>query len=248
MSSEDIRTVVVTGGSKGIGRAVCVAFADRDTRVFFNYRTSDASARETERLVKASGGKATGVSADSSNEQEITGFFKKVIDETGRLDVLVNNAGITRDKLLVRMKNDEWNDVINSNLGGTFLCTRLAAKKMMRQRNGRIINITSVAGVAGNAGQSNYSASKAGIIGLTKSVARELASCNVTVNAVAPGFIETGMTEDIPDKNREKIMDYIPAGRAGLPEDVAHLVRFLASGNASYITGQVIHVNGGMYI
>ncbi len=248
MTSEQIRTVVVTGGSKGIGRAVCIAFAEQNTRVYFNYRTSESSARETERAVKSLGGQAIGLVADISNEQNVNDFFKKIIDETGRLDVLVNNAGIARDKLLVRMKDDEWNDVIDTNLGGTFLCTRLAAKKMMRQRNGRIISITSVAAIAGNVGQSNYSASKAGIIGFTKSVARELASCNVTVNAVAPGFIETDMTEEIPDKNREKIMEYIPAGHAGSPEDVAHLVRFIASENASYITGQIIHVNGGMYI
>jgi 3-oxoacyl-[acyl-carrier protein] reductase len=181
-------------------------------------------------------------------EEEVALFFKNILAETGRIDVLVNNAGITRDKLLLRMKENEWDDVININLKGTFHCTKAAARTMVNQRQGRIINIASIAGVTGNMGQANYAASKAGIIGLTKTVAKELAQRGITVNAVAPGFIDTDMTAVLPDKVKEVMLTQIPLGRPGKPEDVAEAVAFLASEKASYITGQVIHVSGGMYI
>ena len=248
MSNETKRIVVVTGGSRGIGRAVCLAFADPDTKIYFNFVSSDTAAEETERLVSEAGGSATGKQVDIAQETEVTGFFDHILDKTGRIDVLVNNAGITRDGLLVRMKEQDWNDVLNINLKGTFLCMKIAAKSMMKQRFGRIINLTSVVGVSGNPGQTNYSASKAGLIGLTKAAAKELASRGITVNAVAPGFIETDMTVSMSDKAKNAMLDQIPLKRAGYPEDVASVVVFLASGSASYITGQVIHVNGGMYM
>jgi len=185
---------------------------------------------------------------DVASESEVTGFINSIIKESGRIDVFVNNAGITRDSLLVRMKEKDWDAVLNINLKGAFNCTKIAAKQMMKQRSGRIINIASVVGVIGNPGQANYVASKAGIIGFTKAVAKELAARGVTVNAVAPGFIETDMTEALPEKAREAMLAQVPLGRAGTPEDVAGVVTFLASEQAAYITGQVIHISGGMYI
>ncbi|MBW1758963.1 MAG: 3-oxoacyl-[acyl-carrier-protein] reductase [Deltaproteobacteria bacterium] len=248
MSDQSKRTVVITGGSRGLGRAVCLSFAGPDTHIFFNYASSSKSADETQRLITEAGGSATGLQVNVASEKEVSDFFKKILEETGRIDVLVNNAGITRDGLLVRMKEKDWDDVLDINLKGAFNCTKIAAKSMMKQRFGRIINITSIVGVTGNIGQVNYVASKAGLIGLTKAAAKELASRNITVNAVAPGFIKTDMTASISEKVKDLMMKHVPLGRPGEPEDVAGVVAFLASESAAYITGQVIHVSGGMYI
>ena len=242
------RTVVVTGGSKGIGRAICKAFARPGTTVYFNFQSQEESGLETAREIEAAGGIPVPVRVDVASEIEVTDFFKKISDETGRVDVLVNNAGIAKDGLLLRMKEKDWDDVIRVNLKGTFNCTKAAARLMLKQRYGRVINISSVVGVTGNSGQANYAASKAGIIGLTKSAARELASRNITVNAIAPGFIKTDMTAAIALNAESDILSQIPLARFGTPEDVAGVAVFLASESADYITGQVIHVNGGMYI
>jgi 3-oxoacyl-[acyl-carrier protein] reductase len=254
MAEQNQRIVVVTGGSRGIGRAICIALAAPDTRIFFNYFSpSDpdaeaAAAAETEKLVAEAQGSAVSKSVNIAKENEVVDFFKEIIDKTGRIDVLVNNAGITKDGLLVRMKEQDWDAVLNINLKGAFTCTKIASKVMMQQRYGRIINMASVVGVTGNAGQANYSASKAGLIGLTKTAAKELASRGITVNAIAPGFIETDMTASLSEKARNAMLSQVPLGRAGQPEDIAATVAFLASESASYITGQVIHVSGGMYI
>ncbi len=254
MTKKDNYTVVVTGGSRGIGRAICMALAGPDTQIYFNYFSPTdpegemAAAAETERLVADTKGAAVGRSVNVAVEKEVAGFFEEVLGVTGRIDVLVNNAGITKDGLLVRMKETDWDVVLDINLKGAFTCTKIAAKAMMKQRTGRIINISSVVGVTGNPGQANYSASKAGLIGLTKTTARELAPRGITVNAIAPGFIETDMTASLSEKARNAMLIQVPLGRAGQPEDIAAAVAFLASENASYITGQVIHVSGGMYI
>lgn len=242
------RTIVVTGGSKGIGRAICKAFARPGTTVYFNFLSPETTGLETARDISAAGGIPVPMCVDVASEAEVANFFKKISDETGRVDVLVNNAGITKDSLLLRMKEKDWDDVIRVNLKGTFNCTKAVARLMLKQRYGRIINISSVVGVTGNSGQANYAASKAGIIGLTKSAARELASRGVTVNAIAPGFIKTDMTAEIFEKMESDILSQIPLARVGTPEDVAGVAVFLASESADYITGQVIHVNGGMYI
>jgi 3-oxoacyl-[acyl-carrier protein] reductase len=242
------RTIVVTGGTRGIGRAICLAFSEPGSSVYFNYASASAASNETEELIAKAGGCAKGMRVDVGSEKEVEEFFNKIVSDTGRIDVLVNNAGITRDGLLVRMKEKDWDDVIDTNLKGTFICTKMATKPMMRQRYGRIINITSVVGASGNPGQANYVASKAGIIGFTKAVAKELGSRGITVNAVAPGFVETDMTASLSEKVKEFMISQIPLGRAGRPEDVAETVLFLASDRASYITGQVIHVSGGMYM
>jgi 3-oxoacyl-[acyl-carrier protein] reductase len=248
------RTVVVTGASRGIGRSICLSLANPDTQIYFNYfspgnpEAEEAAAAETEKLVADLGSSADSMSVDVADAKDVEAFFEKIVDETGRVDILVNNAGITKDGLLVRMKENDWNMVLNINLKGAFTCTRLAARIMMKQRYGRIVNIASVVGVTGNPGQANYSASKAGLIGLTKTAAKELASRNVTVNAVAPGFIETDMTAALSEKARTAMLDQVSMRRGGQPEDVAAAVKFLASDDAAYITGQVIHVNGGMYM
>lgn len=254
MTEQKQRIVVVTGGSRGIGRAICIALAAPDTGIYFNYFSPSnpdaeaAAAAETEKLVADAQGFATSKSVNIANENEVVSFFQEIIDKTGGIDVLVNNAGITKDGLLVRMKEQDWDVVLNINLKGAFTCTKIAAKIMMQQRYGRIINMASVVGVTGNAGQANYSASKAGLIGLTKTAAKELASRGITVNAIAPGFIETDMTASLSEKARNAMLSQVPLGRAGYPEDIAATVAFLASESASYITGQVIHVSGGMYI
>jgi 3-oxoacyl-[acyl-carrier protein] reductase len=254
MTEQEKRVVVVTGGSRGIGRAICLSFAAPNTSIYFNYfspsdpEAEAAAAAETEKLIVEAQGFAESKSVNIVNENEVSSFFKEIIDKAGRIDVLVNNAGITKDGLLVRMKEQDWDAVLNVNLKGAFICTKIAAKLMMQQRFGRIINISSVVGVTGNVGQVNYSASKAGVIGLTKTAAKELASRGITVNAIAPGFIETDMTASLSDKARNAMLDQIPLKRAGYPKDVASVVAFLASEDASYITGQVIHVSGGMYI
>jgi 3-oxoacyl-[acyl-carrier protein] reductase len=254
MAESNARVVVVTGGSRGIGRSICQALAEPGVRFFFNYYSpadpegEKAAAAETIELLKQAGAEATGIWANVAVQSEVADFFKQVMDAAGRMDVLVNNAGITRDSLLARMKEDQWDAVLSVNLKGPFLCTQQAARVMAKQRSGSIINIASVVGVIGNVGQANYVAAKAGIIGLTKTTAREYAARGVTVNAVAPGFIETDMTAKLPEKVRESMLAQIPLGRPGLPEDVAGVVRFLASDDAAYLTGQVIHVSGGMYM
>jgi 3-oxoacyl-[acyl-carrier protein] reductase len=248
MADDIKRTVVVTGGSRGIGRAICITMARPGTHIFFNYASATLKANETIEAVQAVGAKATAVATDVSNKEEVTAFFKNIIESSGRIDVLINNAGVTRDGLLARMKESDWDQVLNINLKGAFLCMKSAVKAMMKQRYGRIINISSVVGANGNPGQANYVAAKAGIIGLTKAVAKELASRNITVNAVAPGFIETDMTDVVGEKVRATMLEQIPMGRLGSSEDVAGAVLFLASEHANYITGQVIHVNGGMYM
>lgn len=254
MQEVDKRTVVVTGGSRGIGKAICLSFARPDTRIYFNYFSpvdpdaEKAAADETEKLVADANGSAIGLSVNVASKEEVVDFFKKVIEETGRIDVLVNNAGITKDGFLVRMKESDWDAVLDINLKGAFRCIKIAAKAMMKQRFGRIINLASIVGVIGNPGQANYVASKAGIIGLTKTAAKEMASRGITVNAIAPGFIETDMTASLPEDVKKIMLDQIPLGRAGKPEDIASAVTFLASEKASYITGQIIHVSGGMYI
>ena len=253
MSEDTKRIVVVTGGSRGIGRSICRYMAGSGTQIYFNYfnpkspEVEAEMAAETEKVVAEAGGSASSTSVDVVSETDVNAFFEKIMEEAGRIDVLVNNAGITRDGLLVRMKTADWDAVLDTNLKGSFLCTRVAGKIMMKQRYGRIINIASVVGATGNAGQANYSASKAGVIGFTKTVAKELASRGITVNAVAPGSIETDMTAVLPEKARAAMMQQIPMGHIGQPEDVAAAVEFLASDGAAYISGHVIHVNGGMF-
>ena len=248
MTDGDKRTILVTGGSRGIGRGICLAFARSGNHIYFNYSSAGEAAAQTEKLVAEAGGTATGIQVNVASEKEVIGFVARALDETGRVDVLVNNAGITRDGLLVRMKESDWEDVLNINLKGTFLCIKAVTKPMMKQRFGRIINVSSVVGVSGNPGQANYVASKAGIIGLTKGVAKELASRNITANVVAPGYIETDMTANLPDKAKEAMVSQIPLGRPGTAEDIAEAVVFLASDKAAYITGQTLHVSGGMYM
>lgn len=247
-ASSEKQTIVVTGGSRGIGRAICIALAGPGATVYFNYASNRQAAAETEARVGAAGGLAVGICADIASEPAMTDFFQRILSETGRIDVLVNNAGMTRDGLLVRMKEIDWDSVMDVNLKGAFICAKIAAKSMIKQHSGRIINITSVVGVTGNSGQANYSASKAGMIGFTKAVAKELASRNITVNAVAPGYIETDMTDALSEKNKEAMLQQIPLGRFGKTQDVTAVVVFLASEAASYLTGQVIHVSGGMYM
>ena len=247
MSEEKvIRAAVVTGGSRGIGRAVCVALAKQGCNVIVNYCHGETNAQETVALCKAEGVEAVAVQADVSTAEGCKTLFDAAVSAFGRVDVLVNNAGITRDNLILRMTEADFDAVLNENLKGTFLCCKEAARRMVRQRYGRIINLSSVVALRGNAGQTNYAASKAGIIGLTKSLARELASRNVTVNAVAPGFIETDMTATLPEAVRAEMAKGIPAGRAGRPEDVANAVAFFAAEQSSYLTGQVLCADGGM--
>ncbi len=236
------KTALVTGASRGIGRAVAVALA----KVAVNYAGNDAAAEETKAAIEAAGGVAILVKADIAGSEEVEGMVRKTIEAFGRIDILVNNAGITRDGLLMRMKDEDFDAVINTNLKGVYYTTKAVMKLMMKNRYGRIINMASVVGLTGNAGQANYAAAKAGVIGFSKTVARELASRGITCNMVAPGLIATDMTKDLPEKARETMMASIPLGRAGQPEDVAQAVLFLASDNASYITGQVINVDGGM--
>ena len=238
------RVALVTGASRGIGRAVALALATEGAKVVVNYARSQAAAQAVVDQITAAGGEAISVGADVSQADEVDNLIKQTQEKLGRLDVLVNNAGITRDTLLMRMKPEDWQAVIDLNLTGVFLCTRAASKIMLKQRSGRVINLTSVAGLMGNPGQANYSAAKAGVIGFTKTVAKELASRGITVNAVAPGFIATDMTSDVKS---EDIIKFIPLGRYGRPEEVAGMIRFLAADpSAVYITGQVFNVDGGM--
>jgi 3-oxoacyl-[acyl-carrier protein] reductase len=242
------RVIVVTGASRGIGRATAVALTESGYDVVINYHSSPGAAQETAALVEAKGGIPHLRPFDIADPTAVKDAFRSIVKDLGRVDVLVNNAGITRDNLLALMKPAEWDDVLNTNLRGAFLCSQAVVKPMMKQKHGRIINITSVVGTIGNPGQCNYSAAKAGLIGLTRALARELVSRNITVNAVAPGFIETDMTMQMPEKTRESLLAQIPAGRYGSPEEVAAAVKFLASDAAGYITGQVLHVNGGMFM
>jgi 3-oxoacyl-[acyl-carrier protein] reductase len=240
----DGQIALVTGASRGIGRAVALALAEAGAEVVVNYSSSPDAADAVVSEIKGSGGQAYALQANVADEEAVNGLIKTVIERSGRIDVLVNNAGITRDGLLMRMKTEDWQSVINLNLSGVFLCTRAVARPMLKQKSGRIINITSVVGLMGNAGQSNYAAAKAGVVGFTRSTAKEMASRGITVNAVAPGFIATDMTKDL---DAEGILAAIPLGRFGTPEQVAGAVRFLASDPAAaYITGQVLQVDGGM--
>ncbi len=240
------KSALVTGASRGIGKAIALALAAKGYAVALNYAGNAAAADAVKAEIEAAGGKAFTIQGDVSKAEDVDRIFKTVKDEFGGLDVLVNNAGITRDGLLIRMKEENWDAVLDTDLKSTFLTTKAAAQMMMRKKKGAIVNIASVVGLMGNAGQANYAAAKAGVIGLTKATARELAPRNVRVNAVAPGFIATDMTDVIPEKNKEIMLQSIPLGRMGQAEDVASAVCFLASDDASYITGQVLKVDGGM--
>ncbi|MCC0179584.1 3-oxoacyl-[acyl-carrier-protein] reductase [Waterburya agarophytonicola K14] len=238
------KVAVVTGASRGIGKAAAIELAKYGAKVVVNYTRSREAAESVVGDITSAGGEAIALQADVSVGEQVDNLIKTTLDKFGRIDILVNNAGITKDTLLLRMKPEQWQAVIDLNLTGVFLCTKAVSKPMLKQRSGRIINIASVAGQMGNPGQANYSAAKAGVIGFTKTVAKELANRGVTVNAVAPGFIATDMTEDLKS---DKIIDFIPLGRYGKPEEVAGTIRFLAADPAAaYITGQVFNVDGGM--
>lgn len=240
------KIAVVTGASRGIGRAVALELAEKGCLVIINYNGSEERAREVQTAILQKGGEASIYQCDVSDFAASEIFFQEIVKKYGRIDVLVNNAGITKDGLLMRMSEEDFSRVVDVNLKGAFHCIRHASRQMLRQKSGRIISIASVVGISGNAGQANYAASKAGIIGLTKSAARELASRGITVNAVAPGFIRTDMTDVLSDKIKEETVKRIPMGNFGAPKDVAKAVSFLASDDAGYITGQVLCVDGGM--
>ncbi len=246
MRKLDGKVVVVTGASRGIGRAIALKLADEGAKVVVNYSGSQAKAEEVVAMIQEGGGEAIAVQASVSQTEEVTALMDTAVKTFGSLDILVNNAGITRDNLLMRMKEDEWDDVLDTNLKGVFLCTKAVTRQMMKQRAGRIINISSIVGVAGNAGQANYVAAKAGVIGLTKTTAKELASRNILVNAIAPGFIETEMTDQLPEDIKQGMLTQIPLAKLGQPEDIAKAVVFLASDDANYMTGQTLHLDGGM--
>ncbi len=240
------RVAIVTGGSRGIGRAIAERLAGSGAAVVVNYRGNAAAAEATVSTITAAGGTAITIQGDVSQPEDVEHLVKITLERFGRIDILVNNAGITRDTLLLRMKESDFDEVIATNLRGVFLCTRAVLRPMTKQRFGRIINITSVVGLTGNAGQANYAAAKAGILGFTKSTAREMASRGITVNAVAPGFIETEMTEALNEETRKAILATIPLGRFGQPAEVAGLVCFLASDAGAYISGQTLTIDGGM--
>lgn len=246
MAGVQDRTAVVTGASRGIGRAIALQLAKGGASVVINYHASARAAEELAAEIIAAGGKAFSFKADVSQLAEAEGLIKAAVDHFGKIDILVNNAGVTRDMLIMMMKEEDWDVVINTNLKSAWNCSKAATRAMMRKRYGRIVNITSVVGIAGQAGQSNYAASKAGLIGLTKSLAREVASRSITVNAVAPGFITTDMTATVSAEMLEELKKRIPLERWGTVEDIAHAVTFLASEEASYITGQVLSVDGGL--
>ena len=242
----DGKTALVTGASRGIGRAIALCLAAEGARVAINYAGNVKAAEEVKAAIEAAGGTAILCQADIADSAAVEAMVANVVKEFGTIDILVNNAGITRDALLMRMKDEDFTKVLNTNLKGVFYCTKAVSKLMMKKRSGRIVNMASVVGLVGNAGQTNYAAAKAGVIGFSKSAAKELASRGITVNVVAPGFIGTDMTAGLPESVKEKMLTDIPLGRMGEPEDVASAVLFLASDQASYITGQVVNVDGGM--
>lgn len=240
------KVAVVTGASRGIGRAIALKLADEGAKVVVNYSGSQVKAEEVVAAIREAGGEAIAIQASVAKSDEVAALMDAAVKTFGSLDILVNNAGITRDNLLMRMKENEWDDVMDTNLKGVFLCTKAVTRQMMKQRAGRIINISSIVGVAGNAGQANYVAAKAGVIGLTKTTAKELASRNILVNAIAPGFIETEMTAELPEELKQGMLTQIPLAKLGQPEDIARAVIFLASEDANYMTGQTLHIDGGM--
>ncbi|MGC8787082.1 MAG: 3-oxoacyl-[acyl-carrier-protein] reductase [Anaerolineae bacterium] len=240
------KVAVVTGASRGIGRAIAIKLASLGAKVVVNYRSNQAAAEEVVRQIQGMGGEAIAVQADVSVYEEAQQLIQSALDHFGRLDILVNNAGTTRDTLLVRMSEEDWDVVIKTNLKGAFNCTKAAQRAMIKQRYGRIVNITSIAGLAGNPGQANYAAAKAGLVGFTKALAKELGSRNITVNAVAPGYVPTDLTATLPPELVAKGIEMTPLGRPGTPEDIANAVAFLVSDEASYITGQVLSVDGGL--
>lgn len=242
------KSALVTGASRGIGRSIALQLAEEGYNVAVNYAGSKEKAEAVVEEIKAKGVDSFAIQANVADADEVKAMIKEVVSQLGSLDVLVNNAGITRDNLLMRMKEQEWDDVIDTNLKGVFNCIQKATPQMLRQRSGAIINLSSVVGAVGNPGQANYVATKAGVIGLTKSAARELASRGITVNAVAPGFIVSDMTDALSDELKEQMLTQIPLARFGQDTDIANTVAFLASDKAKYITGQTIHVNGGMYM
>ncbi len=246
MSRFEGKAAIVTGASRGIGREIALHLANEGAKVAVNYSGSKDKADEVVEIIKNAGGEAFAIQADVSNPDSVKNMIDETIATFGSIDILVNNAGITRDNLLMRMKEDEWDDVININLKGVFLCTKGVTRQMMRQRAGKIVNVASIVGVSGNPGQANYVAAKAGVIGLTKTTAKELATRNINVNAVAPGFITTDMTETLSEDVQKQMLANIPLGKLGSPENVAKTVLFLLSDDAAYITGQTIHVDGGM--
>jgi 3-oxoacyl-[acyl-carrier protein] reductase len=247
MGENEQKVALVTGGSRGIGKAIALRLAADGAYVVVNYAKNRAAAYEVVSAIEKAGGRAKAIGFDVSDFDKVQEEIENIVTEFGGIQVLVNNAGITQDTLIVRMKKDDWDNVITTNLNGVFNCTKAVARIMIKQRQGRIINLTSVVGEMGNSGQTNYAASKAGIIGFTKAAARELASRAITVNAVSPGFIETDITQNLTDDLRKQYIERIPLLRFGSPEDVAGVVAFLASDEASYITGEVLRVNGGIY-
>ena len=242
------KCALVTGGSRGIGRAVCLELARQGARVAVNYAGNAAAAEETVKACQDLGAEAFAIQADVADAAACDAMVKEVLARFGRVDILVNNAGVTRDGLMLTMKESDWDTVLDTNLKGAFQCMKAVYRPMMKQKYGRVVNLSSIVGVRGNAGQANYSASKAGLIGLTKSLAKELAARKVTVNAVAPGFIDTDMTAALPEKAREAMLASIPMGRLGQAEDVARAVAFFAGDESAYVTGQVLCVDGGMAV
>lgn len=240
------KTVIVTGGSRGIGRAIALDFAKSGANVVVNYNRNAEKAEDVVKEIEAIGPKGLAVQCNVSKQEDVDALLKATVDTFGTVDFLVNNAGITKDTLILRMKENDWDAVLDTNLKGTFMTTKVIGKYMLKKKSGRIVNITSVVGLMGNAGQSNYAASKAGVVGFTKSIAKEFASRGLTVNAVAPGFIESDMTDVLSDDVKEMYSKAIPLGKMGKPEDVANAVKFLCSDMSKYITGQVIQVDGGM--